>query len=145
MEMIRKFLVFFLVGIFLLLGTGVGVVHICSAYCVAQDCSYGQISDICNDSESCRCGNHSGYNSSDNDISVSEDCSCINIKYEVSFISKISQTKVIQFVPVLIDLPDFLIAEINRPEQEIMSAKVSNAPPGLGNRVLLALHSVLII
>lgn len=144
MREFHKIIVCFLAGIFLMLGTGLGVVHICSAYCITKDCFYTSVPDQCNDDESCQCNSHSGHDL-DNAVSVSGKCSCINIKYEVPFVLKISHAKTVHLVPVPVDMPDFLACVINPVVQQLMSAKASNAPPGLGNRILLALHSVLII
>lgn len=144
MREFRKIIVCFLAGIFLMLGTGLGFVHICSAYCITKDCFYTSVPGKCKDTKSCRCGNHSGHDLDDME-SVSGKCSCINIKYEVPFVLKISQAKTVHLVPVPIDMPDFLACVVNPVVQQLMSAKASNAPPGLGNRILLALHSVLII
>lgn len=146
MEKIHRILAFFLACLLLMLGTGIGVVHICSAYCITQDCSYAPEADSCEEQDLCHCSSHSECNLSDDRVSVSEDCTCINIKYEIPFFSKISQVKPIQFVPVLIELPDFLVCSINNVATEFMSARVSNAPPAYcGSRILLSLHSVLII
>ena len=83
------------------LGAGAGVVHICSAYCKTQTCSsvthsYTDMSGCChhsNDDSSC--------------TSVSEECTCINVHYNIDYFFKVShEDDVVSFIQMPFDLPE---------------------------------------
>lgn len=123
------------------LGAGAGVVHICSAYCKTQTCS----SVTHSHTDMSGCCHHSNDDSSC--TSVSEECSCINVHYNIDYFFKVShEDDVVSFIQMPFDLPEHVSNIIPPVSAGLLFSQTPNAPPVCNSgRTLLAFHSVLII
>lgn len=143
MERLRNILVFFLVGTVLFACASAGVVHICTAYCAEQSCSGIEGHSLCcagekHKSEDCL----SMENCTEND----NDCSCINLKYDINyFFKKLDESGSRMFECNNAELPVFLAVCHSFPVSEKLSFRIPNAPPVRQGRQVLAMHSVLVI
>ena len=142
MRNLSNILVFILAFTVFNLGAGAGMVHICSAYCKTQACS-SSIHHSCNDTKNC-C-HHSVSDSSD--TSVSEECSCINVHYNIDYFFKVShEDDVVSFNQMPFDLPEHTYYIVSPVFSGLLFSQAPNAPPVCNSgRTLLAFHSVLII
>ena len=124
------------------LGAGAGMVHICSAYCKTQACS-SSIHHSCNDTKGC-C-HHS--NNDNSETSVSEECSCINVHYNIDYFFKVShEDDAVSFIQMPLDLPEHISYIIPPVSAGLLFSLALHAPPVINSgRALLAYHSVLII
>ena len=123
------------------LGAAAGVVHICSAYCKTQTCS----SVMHSHTDMPGCCHHSNDDSSC--TSVSEECSCINVHYNIDYFFKVShEDDVVSFIQMPFDLPEHVSNIIPPVSAGLLFSQAPNAPPVCNSgRTLLAFHSVLII
>lgn len=140
MKNLCNILVLMLASMVFNLGAGVGVVHICSAYCKIQACS----SAVHSHTDMEECCHHdcevSPY------TSVSEECSCINVHYNIDFFKTSQDDDSVSFVPMPFDLPEHITYNFLPVFSGFISSQSSNAPPVIyGGRALLAFHSVLVI
>lgn len=78
--------------------------------------------------------------------SVSEECSCINVYYNIDFFKVSQDDDLVSSVPMLFDLPEYVSYIISPVSAGLLLPQASNAPPVYDSgRTLLAFHSVLII
>lgn len=143
MKSLRNILVFVLAFIVFNLGAGAGVVHICSAYCKMQTCSSISHSDIGREG----CCHHSDDNIQSSRVSITEECSCINVHYNIDYFLKVSQEDdAVSFSLIPFDLPEHITYCFEPIFPGFISSQPANAPPLIyDGRTLLAFHSVLII
>lgn len=140
MKNLFNILVLILVSAVFNLGAGAGVVHICSAYCKTQACS----SPVHSHTNMGGCCHHTSDDNSD--VSISEECSCLNVHYNIDFFKVSQDDDMASFIPMPFYLPEH-VSYISQPVSTgLLFSQAPNAPPVVcGGRTLLAFHSVLII
>lgn len=140
MKNLCKIFVFILAAMVFNLGAGAGVIHICSTYCKMQACS----SPVHSHADMYGCCHHT--NGDNVQTSVSEECSCINVHYNIDLFKVSQDDSPVSFVPMPFDLPEHITYNFLPVLLEFLSSQSSNSPPVIhGGRMLLAFHSVLII
>ena len=150
MKNLRYIVVLLLACVVFVLGTGAGVVHICSVYCKTQVCSSSSHTHVhshrhVHDGGGC-CHNRVD-DSPESGCQVAEHCSCLNVEYNFDYILKISQEDdVLPLEMMAVDLPHYTEYNFQASESCLLTSQAPNAPPmDCGGRALLALYSVLII
>ena len=145
MKSLRHIFVLLLALVIFIMGAGTGVVHICSAYCKTQMCS-SAFHDCISHGGDCCCHKSACGTEDVSDTSFSEQCSCLNLSYEIDFY-KISQNDdSTDYIPVVIDILESFMYDIFRYTENPSYEIAINAPPyKCKGRTLLAMNSILII
>lgn len=120
-----------------------GVIHVCSEYCLSKDCT--EVYDCCKHASS------NDFHLERNNISVNDcfcynDCSCLNIKYDIRCLI-VKSWHNFDFIPkiIFIDNTGSLSDCINPVISDFIYTKRSNAPPILSGKDILLACSVLLI
>ncbi len=150
MKSLRYIVVLFLAFVVFVLGTGAGVVHICSAYCKSQVCSSSSYAGTCSHNhihEGGGCCHNRVEDNSGNRTSLSHHCDCMNVEYSIDYILKLTQDDdAVSFVQIPMDIPEYISYSFQPVVSLVLLSQAPNAPPVLKEgRTLLALHSTLII